>query len=655
MSPVTYDRLAYQLFGTHADTHKDSYAYLDGALKKANIYEPAEIYRSRSILTGIVVGMIAAVIACISAFFNYDLILEMESGSISVLGSLASKSLTVPPLLASIMGSIWFILAFVIIISFLAAFIITQAFFVYYPIFLIGKRERAINGMFLDAVTFMYAIGNGGSNLAESFRALSEHKAIYGELSVEASAVVKGIDILGYDLMTAMRKVAATTPSEQFKSFLDSMISIMESGGDVSHFLYIRIEQYRSLREQEQKTLLDLLGMMAEIYVTALVAGPIFLIIIMMTIGIIQPTNLAMLDYVVYLVIPIGSVMFIMMLFFIGLAWHSDKVLKEQNAIKSFGGVPVSMTGRDDDVIIIHEWRYKARELLESPIASLINNPLLILPFTFMAAILVALWVYLIGGLPIHSSLMPIDHAVIVGFLIAVIPFSVLWEIKKHSVMKIEYQIPEFLKRLASINDSGLTLDKSLRALLRSNLGVLNPEVWRIVKDLDWGASVKDALVRFEYRVNTFSIHRIVTLIVKASESSANIKNTLQLSAIDAETNNEMRAARQSNMLVYISIIYISFFVFLYIAFALTQLFLPIPGVSTGIPDSSYNVSTLLMPQSYAMNMTSVKLLLARAVLIQGFFSGLVAGILGESSLYSGLKHSIILMLIGYLTIMLLM
>jgi flagellar protein FlaJ len=43
-----------------------------------------------------------------------------------------------------------------------------------------------------------------------------------------------------------------------------------------------------------------------------------------------------------------------------------------------------------------------------------------------------------------------------------------------------------------------------------------------------------------------------------------------------------------------------------------------------------------------------IKLTLFHAALIQGFLSGLVAGQLGSGDVWSGLKHSVILMLMSY-------
>jgi flagellar protein FlaJ len=48
------------------------------------------------------------------------------------------------------------------------------------------------------------------------------------------------------------------------------------------------------------------------------------------------------------------------------------------------------------------------------------------------------------------------------------------------------------------------------------------------------------------------------------------------------------------------------------------------------------------------------QLLFMHAVLIQGFFSGLVTGMMSEGNIYSGLKHSAIMMFIGYIVFSLL-
>jgi flagellar protein FlaJ len=46
-----------------------------------------------------------------------------------------------------------------------------------------------------------------------------------------------------------------------------------------------------------------------------------------------------------------------------------------------------------------------------------------------------------------------------------------------------------------------------------------------------------------------------------------------------------------------------------------------------------------------------LKRIFLHLTLVQGFFSGLVAGKMGEGSISAGLKHSLIMMLLGYVAL----
>jgi flagellar protein FlaJ len=102
-------------------------------------------------------------------------------------------------------------------------------------------------------------------------------------------------------------------------------------------------------------------------------------------------------------------------------------------------------------------------------------------------------------------------------------------------------------------------------------------------------------------------------------------------------------------MLLYLSIIYISFFVFVYILYTLSTVFLPVLPNST-ITDqlATAGASSAATTTLGGINVPLYKLIFLHAVLIQGLFSGLVAGMMGEGNVYSGLKHSAIMVAIGY-------
>ncbi|KAF5423875.1 MAG: flagellar protein FlaJ [Candidatus Methanocomedens sp.] len=144
------------------------------------------------------------------------------------------------------------------------------------------------------------------------FSSLAKNK-IYGEAAVEASYVVRDIKVLGNDLVQAMKNVASTTPSYRMQEFLQGAITIVSSGGDLESFLKLKAEQFVIESKREQKEFLDTLGLIAETYVTAFVAGPLFLIVMMSVMTIMGGMNLMLMYLLIYLVIPVGSLLFVIL------------------------------------------------------------------------------------------------------------------------------------------------------------------------------------------------------------------------------------------------------------------------------------------------------------------------------------------------------
>jgi flagellar protein FlaJ len=84
-----------------------------------------------------------------------------------------------------------------------------------------------------------------------------------------------------------------------------------------------------------------------------------------------------------------------------------------------------------------------------------------------------------------------------------------------------------------------------------------------------------------------------------------------------------------------------AFFVYLFIVYILTVHFLP--SMPSTMGDS---VAGMTMVNS--INIEEYEMLFFHASLIQGFCSGLVAGQMGNASINSGLKHSIIMIVSSY-------
>ncbi|MBU4222071.1 MAG: hypothetical protein KKA10_10715, partial [Euryarchaeota archaeon] len=153
------------------------------------------------------------------------------------------------------------------------------------------------------------------------------------------------------------------------------------------------------------------------------------------------------------------------------------------------------------------------------------------------------------------------------------------------------------------------------------------------------------AFRNFGRRVNTVTVQRVVVLIENAMRMTGNVKDTLVIAANDAISAKEMEEERSRSIKLYVMILYIAFFVFLYVSWSLMTGFFPqMPEVQPG--DVAEIAGESISFAGFDKQLY-IRLFFHAAVL-EGFFSGLVAGQLGEGSMKLGLKHGLIMISMAY-------
>ena len=190
--------------------------------------------------------------------------------------------------------------AIVVIVSFVIGTFIGYAVLLRLPGIEKNNRKIKINLTLHNAVAYMYAMRRGGAQMMTIFRSLSDRANIYGEVALEFRQIVRDADFFGYDVVSAIRHLSETTPSEKLKDFLEDLLSVIESGGDMAEFLSMRVRLYQEEARFEQRQFLNVLSIVAESYVTLFVAGPLFLIIIMVVMGMMGGSAVLQLALVTY-------------------------------------------------------------------------------------------------------------------------------------------------------------------------------------------------------------------------------------------------------------------------------------------------------------------------------------------------------------------
>ena len=176
-----------------------------------------------------------------------------------------------------------------------------------------SDRKRNIDIMLPYAVHYMSAMSGAGVIPVDILSSLAKNK-IYGEAAKEASYIVRDIKVLGHDLVQAMKTVASTTPSYRFQEFLQGAITIVSSGGDLESYFKIKAEQYVVENRREQKEFLETLGLIAETYITAFVAGPLFLIVMMSVMATMGGMDLMFMYILIYVAIPLATLIFVILI-----------------------------------------------------------------------------------------------------------------------------------------------------------------------------------------------------------------------------------------------------------------------------------------------------------------------------------------------------
>jgi flagellar protein FlaJ len=187
-----------------------------------------------------------------------------------------------------------------------------------------------------------------------------------------------------------------------------------------------------------------------------------------------------------------------------------------------------------------------------------------------------------------------------------------------------------------------MTFTKAILFAAKGNYGILTPEIQKIAKQVSWGSSVNDALSTFAKRVNTKLINRTISLIIESSKSGGNVADVLDAASQDAREIKLIEAERRTTMASYVVVIYVGMFVFLVIVMVLCKQFLPaIAGEGSSQLQSA-------MGSGGGIAAEDITQVFFYATMMQGFFSGLVAGVFEDGNLSSGVKHMFIIVFISW-------
>jgi flagellar protein FlaJ len=278
---------AYQLVGHRISRFLPLFTDLDGSLKKSGMRTNFKAYVSTTILAGLVISGSVLLVVPLLLFFVFNLSLMLS-------------------------------LLFGVGLSLLAGAVTVIGFYIY-PSYRADTLKRGLDDDLTFTAGYMSILAGAGVPPDFIWRSMAQ---VDDSLSVskEAKNVVRDVELFGFDVISALENTSKRTPSQDFKELIEGFISIVHSGGNLVKYLRNRSQQYMKLKQVALKRFSDTLSVLAEFYVTLMVAGSLIFVVMLAVMSMLGSGGFGPLDsrlilqLLTYVGLPVGSAVFLVVL-----------------------------------------------------------------------------------------------------------------------------------------------------------------------------------------------------------------------------------------------------------------------------------------------------------------------------------------------------
>ena len=536
------------------------------------------------------------------------------------------------------------------------------------PYFRASAREREINMLMSDSVSFMYALSVGGMNQLEIMRAMAKADDTYGEFAKEFQSIVLETEYFDTDYRTAVQNQAMETPSDELSQFLTDMLSILDSGGDMTDFLRDQKDKHMRTAKQQQETLLDTLELFGEMYMT-LSLFPLLLIIILVIMSMMGEGGQEFLLFAtVYGLIPLVGIGFLVLVSTVTqdeigdgyLRPNSGEEFTVEEGIGVFNpGLVEEYTGERTvfDKIKRREGTHELMEILRAPHLFFRDHPLMVLVVTVPFTLLVLIGAVVTGNAPI--SLEGMQEQVVWGTFIWIyvpvylnlLPLAIFHEWNVITRRRVLSNLSENLRKLASANDTGMTLLESIKTVADTSSGKLAQEFETMHAKVNYGTSLKDALREFNNKYHIPRLARTTKLIAEAQEASSQIQDVLSTAATASENQDDIERDRKSRTRMQVAIIIMTYLTLLAVMALLKVQFLDtMSGLSAAETSNGGDAVGGGDDFTGDIDPDMLSMLFFHAVTLQAIISSFIAGYIRNVDIISGVKFAVILSTIALVT-----
>ncbi len=167
-------------------------------------------------------------------------------------------------------------------------------------------------------IGYMSTLATSGLSLEEIFKSIAKEETDE-DIVKDAQFITRNIEILGMDLITAVKDLINRTPPGPYSELLEGAIITSQSGGDLKEYFNatakVQLEEKKMLLQKTTESL----GSVAEIYTILLIVFPLLAVIMLSIMGIMSPSLggfdlLTLMNILTFAVVPLSGILMLVMM-----------------------------------------------------------------------------------------------------------------------------------------------------------------------------------------------------------------------------------------------------------------------------------------------------------------------------------------------------
>lgn len=462
--------------------------------------------------------------------------------------------------------------------------------FIVIPMSMTSDRATALEREMPFAATYVTIMASGGIPPYMSFKRLSEVD-LMPAMRKEARDIVKDVEILGIDQLTALNNAAKKNPLDIFRDFVSGYASTVIIGGDVPHFLETKAQDIFRTRAARVKAAAERLGMLLETFIIIMVL-------------------MSLCFYILFSVEAIYST---------GLASYSTMLLYTYVFTPMLSFVFIYLAHSMQPKTPITDWRpYKAFALSS-------------LTGIFVLFLLTGFFGMIQTPFDAIKGIVDLPTAVAIALFISAAPPAIVHNKLARKRFSTERGMATFLRDLTETRKTGLSPEKCIENLSKREYGAFSKELRKISSQISWGIPIKRVFMDFLKRTKSWMTQIVVFLLVEAIDVGGGTIAMIESLARFNNMTQEVEKEKKMSVRPYILVPY----------FAAVML------VSTTIMTLVFTTQTLEVGGTMNVDIDFLTTLFAVSGIVHCYLIGLVAGKITEEAVSAGFIHAALLVIVA--------